>query len=309
MRKYSSKIKIYGIDVTDRYIDRRIARVIEAANDLADGHSGDIGFLHSAMCQTFLPYRTPQLDVRHWESTNGHTSMVVEAGRAYDPHTQSWRELPIPAGTKARLAIIYLSTAAIKNNSPIITLDRSMSNFLRSMLRRRPNASDMTQFKLQISALGAATVRLANDNRQSNSHIVSDFDLMWCKRQGRRILWPTELELSAEYWNTLKDKAVPIDLKAITAISHSALAIDIYLWLAQRLWRINDPYTVYWTVLWKQFGRGYGRIRDFREKFRQALRYATAVYPEAIIQDVISEDGRNAGVKLFKSPPPIPIRK
>ncbi len=177
------------------------------------------------------------------------------------------------------------------------------------MIRRSPNANDIAQFKIQMSALGSATIRLANDNRQSNSHIVSGFDLMWLKRKEQRVLWPSELELSAEYWNSLKDKAVPLDLLAIAAISHSSLAIDIYLWLAQRLRRINKPYTVYWAVLWVQFGDGYNRIRDFRKKFRQALRHATSVYPKAVIEDVVTGEGKNLGIRLFKSPPPIPSRK
>lgn len=309
MSDYPFKITLNGVDATRRLIDRRKARVLNAANELANGPSGDIGFFPSVLCQTSLPCKAPLPGVRVWEKTNGHSSVLIEAGQAYDTETTKWRELPLPHGTKARLALIYLSTEAIRNKSPIIKIDCSMTGFLKKIIRRQPGANDIKQFKLQMSSLGMATIRLASKNRQTNSHVVSDFDLMWLQREGHRVLWPSELVLSSDYWESLKKTAVPIDLVAIAAISHSTLAIDIYFWLAQRLWRLDQPYTVYWTVLWVQFGDGYSRIRDFRRKFRQALLYATAVYPKAIIEDVITDKGMNAGIKLFKSPPPIPIRK
>ncbi len=129
MSKRPVSVTIAGVDATGLYMDRRIARVLNAANDLASGHSGDIGFVHSVLCQTFLPCKSPSADVRLWEKTNGHSSMLIEAGRAFNPNTQEWQKLPIPSGTKARLAIIYLSTASIKNKSPVIKLDKSMTDF------------------------------------------------------------------------------------------------------------------------------------------------------------------------------------
>ncbi len=286
-------------------IDRRINRVLTAANDLRDGASGEVGFIHATLCQTFFPCGKPQIGLRKWESINGHSAMRIEAGTAFDSNSGKWIDLPLPSGIKARLALIYLSTLAVKNKLPIVPLDRSMTAFLKNITGRQVNSRDIYIFKQQMAALGVATVRLASKYKQSNSHFVSVFDLIWMQQGTKRSLWPSELELSSGYWQGLKLKAVPIDMKALKAISHSALAIDIYLWLTHRLWRIDQPYTIYWKVLWQQFGQGYSRIRDFRVKFVKVLFQVNAVYPQANIEEYINQDGVSVGLKLFNSPPPI----
>ncbi|KLN60995.1 hypothetical protein WH96_11260 [Kiloniella spongiae] len=181
-----------------------------------------------------------------------------------------------------------------------------MTAFLKKVLSREPNGQDVSEFKYQLSALGTATIRMASNGRQSQGHIVSDFDLMWLSLARTRVLWPKEFVLSREFWATLQNQAIPIDLKAITAVSHSALAMDIYLWLTQRLHRLKKPYTVYWPLLWKQFGRGYARLRDFRRKFMITLSTVKLIYPNARVSESLDAKGKSRGIILKHSPPPIP---
>jgi hypothetical protein len=94
---------------------------------------------------------------------------------------------------------------------------------------------------------------------------------------------------------------VPLDERAIAALSHSALALDIYCWLAQRLHRIPEgkPQLVPWTSLYDQFGQSYTRLRKFREFFIFMLPQIKAAYPEARFE--IDE----RGMTLFNSAPPV----
>jgi len=96
--------------------------------------------------------------------------------------------------------------------------------------------------------------------------------------------------------------AVPLDSRALAALKHSALALDIYTWLAHRLCRINkiEGVKVSWGNLKEQFGQEYGSSRDFKKEFRQALLQVHAVYPDARIEDF------PGGLTLLASPPPIP---
>jgi hypothetical protein len=89
--------------------------------------------------------------------------------------------------------------------------------------------------------------------------------------------------------------------RAVGALSGSALALDVYTWLAQRLHRVpaGKPQFVPWTGLYDQFGQGYTRIRDFRRRFLETLRQVQAVYP----QSRLSADER--GITLEQSPPPV----
>lgn len=110
---------------------------------------------------------------------------------------------------------------------------------------------------------------------------------MWAERaEGERGLAPQRVLLGAEYFENLQQHAVPLNERAIAALAHSAMALDVYMWLAQRLHRV-DPQRgqfIPWTALYAQFGQGYDRIRDFRRVFKIALGQALAVYPSARVK-------------------------
>ena len=88
---------------------------------------------------------------------------------------------------------------------------------------------------------------------------------------------------------------------ALAALKHSALALDVYSWLAHRLYRINksEGVKVSWANLREQFGQEYRCAKDFKKEFRQVLRQVLAVYPTARIEDA------PGGILLRESPPPI----
>jgi hypothetical protein len=94
---------------------------------------------------------------------------------------------------------------------------------------------------------------------------------------------------------------VPLNETAVARLSHSAMGLDIYTWLAQRLHRIDPskPGFVPWVSLKEQFGHGYDRMDNFKRAFRTTLQQVTAVYREA----KLDMDGR--GMKLFHSRPPV----
>ena len=95
---------------------------------------------------------------------------------------------------------------------------------------------------------------------------------------------------------------MPLDHRALSALKHSALALDIYSWLAHRLRRVNKQggVKVRWENLRDQFGQEYHHSKDFKKEFRSVLRQVWLVYPTARIEEVIG------GILLKPSPPPIP---
>ena len=290
---------------TEKRLDPRIIRILNAANDLRGGGSENIGYYNSILCQTHLPVKTMPLDVRTWESKNGFVSIRIEAGYAYDEENDIWVKLGLPSGTKARLALIHLCTQAILEQSPEIMVSNTLNEFLATLLSRKPNGNEIRELKTQLSALSAATIRLATSGQQRNTSFVKQFNLDWTKKGKKKLLWPKYFTLSDEFWDELKNRAVPVDMKAVSAISHSALQLDIYMWLTHRLTRIDEPYTVFWSLLHKQFGAGYRRPVDFRRKFLIALRAVCAVYPNARVSEEDTIFGEPKGIRLYPSPPPI----
>jgi hypothetical protein len=134
-----------------------------------------------------------------------------------------------------------------------------------------------------------------------DAKVVSALDLWFNKDEGQRVLWPSTLRLSLDYFDSLTRFAVPMDERAIAALAHSAMALDMYCWLAQRMHRVpvGKSQFIPWPALQEQFGQHYARIRDFRRDFLNLLKQVKAAYPEA------NFDADGKGMYLWQSPPPV----
>jgi hypothetical protein len=121
---------------------------------------------------------------------------------------------------------------------------------------------------------------------------------------GNRVLWPTQVQFSPEYFDSLTRHAVPLNETAVARLSHNAMALDAYAWLAQRLHRIEAGKNVLisWTALSQQFGNGYAQVRGFRRVFKRTLAQVKVVYPDAIVE--VTPDG----MRLRHSRPPVARR-
>lgn len=287
---------------TGLHLTRTQQKRLDAATDIRSHRPERIDFLHTVQCQCGIPYTNPGDAVREWERRQGMATLRMEAGSAYDPATGDFVKLGLPYGEKPRLVLIHLATEAMRNRSPVIDVEDSMTAFARA-LGIAVNGPHLRHLKDQLSRLASATVRMGmvEGGRavQVNTQIVSAFDLWYPTEPGQRTLWPSTVRLSAEYFASLERHAVPLDRRAVGSLSGSALALDVYTWLAQRLHRVphGKPQFVTWVAVYDQFGQGYARIRDFRKRFLQTLSQVQAVYPQARL----SADDR--GLTLENNPP------
>ena len=114
---------------------------------------------------------------------------------------------------------------------------------------------------------------------------------------------PTAGMLDSQSVRTADQKAaVPLDARALSALQNSALALDVYCWLAHRLHRVKRlaGERLSWKNLREQFGQEYADPKNFKREMEKALRTVRAVYQEARIEQV------EGGVVLMPSPPPVP---
>ncbi len=284
-------------------------RLLDLAADIASTPPEDLAFTHSVLAQTSLPTTKPPEGMLRWERRQGRATLLVVAGEALDPKTQQFTQLPLPYGPKARLLLMHLNSEAVRRQSPVIPVEDSMTAFFRRLMGRAQDGRQIRMLKAQLSALAAANFRLGimqGDERalQVDTKVVGAFDLWLQKEASQRVLWPATLRLSLDYFESLTKFAVPLDERAIAALAHSAMALDIYCWLAQRLHRVapGKPQFVPWVALYDQFGQGYREIRKFRRDFLRLLGQVKTAYPDAHL----SEDRR--GMVLEASPPPIAKR-
>lgn len=283
------------------------SRLAESAVAIGAEDPRDIAYQHSVFCQTGLPYRNPGDAVRLWERKQGAVALSVEAGRALDPETEKYIQLGLPFGPKPRLILAHLNSEALRQGSPIIEVEDSLTAFVRR-LGVDTNGRNLRLLKEQLTRIAGAIIRLGvvQEGRtfQVDSKIVSAFDLWFPKDERQRVLWPSVVRLSDDYFNSLTRHAVPLDERAVAALANSAMGLDIYAWLAQRLHRIKPgtPQFIPWTALQAQFGWHYGRMDNFKAVFRKTLGVVVTQYRGAKF------DLNQKGMTLHHSPPPVAKR-
>ncbi len=280
-------------------------RLLQSALAIEAQDPASLLYQHTVFCQTSLPYRDPGQGRREWERRNGSVQLKVVAGEALNPETGDWMQLGLPFGPKPRLILAYLNREALIQGSPEIDVGNSLTSFAKGLLGYDPNGHEIRVLKDQLARLAGAMVRLGvmREGRafQIDTKVVTAFDLWFPKDHRQRVFWPSTVRLSLDYFDSLQKHAVPLDERAIAALSQSAMALDIYAWLAQRLHRVDPgrPQFVPWTAVKEQFGWHYSTIRKFRQVFRQTLGVVRSQYRGA----QLAMDER--GLILYHSPPPV----
>jgi replication initiator protein len=294
------------VDMSDdpRQLSLIHRRLVSSSAEIMGAPPEEITYQHTVLCQVCLPYRDPGDAVRKWEREQGRIALRINAGEVHDPDTQEWIELGLPFGPKPRLVLMHLNAQAIKTQSPVIEVEDSLTAFVKR-IGLAAHGRDIRTIKDQLARLASATIRMAvgHEDRpaQLNGQIVDAFDLWFPKDHRQRVLWPSTVELNGKYFESLAKHAVPLDERAIAALSHSSMALDIYAWLAQRLHRIKfgKSHFVPWKSLKDQFGFNHKRMNNFRAVFLKALGQVHSQYRGARI----GIDDR--GLTLHHSPPPI----
>ena len=287
-------------------------RIVTGVSQLFDddNEAQIITFSHSVMCQTSLPFKN-QPDTREWKNRNGQSVIVIEAGHVYDPEKADLVKLGLPYGTKPRLILLDWNRQAILSQSPTIEVEDTLYAFLRR-LKLPTEGRVYNMAKKQLAALAACQMtigRAGEDGAGSTGYgrIVSDINVLFSKDENQRVLWPNTVTLSTDYFNSLVRHAVPLDEGALRLLRDSALELDLYAMLSERLHRIphNRPHFIPWAFLHAQYGKGYKRIRSFKEKFTKHLRNVQAVYHDARIDEIKASNGRSRGLMLHHSKPPV----
>jgi hypothetical protein len=299
---------LQGLSLAKETHTRIRQRQIDAAVLMGSPDDSPLSILyqHAVLCQVYLPYRDPGDETRRWSRSNGYVDLEVEAGRAHDG--QRFVDVGLPFGPRSRVVMMHINQLALVSKSRVIVTDETLTQFVRSNLKLTTDGRTIRVIGAQLLRLSAASIRLgaASGGKATtvHSHPIKGFDMWHTKEGGQRALWPSTIELSADYHESLQAHAVPLDGRAIAALAHSALALDVYAWLAQRLHRVpkDRPAFVPWTALHEQFGLNYDRLRKFREVFKVALKQVAAEYSKARFE----LDGR--GMLLRHSAPPIPYR-
>lgn len=273
-------------------------RIIESAAEIRQDEAPDIEYQHGILCQVALPRK--KTEGRIFERSFKNASIQVVAGALWDG--QKWVDQPLPYGPKPRLALIHINSEAVRTQSPHIEIGKSCAEFLRRIGLSDQDGRTYNLFKRQMMALAATRLNLGFtvDGKAVtiDAKPIKEFKA-WITDDRQLSLWPGELTLSQDYFDSLLAHAVPLDPRALGALSHSALALDLYAFLARRLHELEKAVKVPFVSLKDQFGQEYVNPKDFKKEFLSAMNQVLAVYPDAKVKQV------TGGVVLAPSHPPI----
>jgi len=269
-------------------------RLLDARAEIDRTQPRDLAFLHSNFCQLGLPRR--HVTQSSFQRQTGHTSIVVEAGSLWCG--DKWETQPLPYGSRARLVLIHLCSRAIACQSPEIEVGKSLGEFLKR-LQIDPCGAEYQRVGRQVRALAACTIKLGfGDGRVAPATTLASRPFRaWQSPEGK---WGSVIVLTQEFYESVASHSVPLHPKALGALRHSALALDLYSWMAHRLHRLEKPLRLGWETLQEQFGHEYRAQRDFRREFLKALEQVNDAYPAAQVQRP-----SRGGLCFLPSPPPI----
>ena len=279
-------------------------RLIDASTAISlDAPLGDdLLFYHSILSQIGLP--RSRVDGREFQRSFGAAWLNVQAGwldEGRGPVLQ-----PVPYGAMPRLALTWISTLALRCRTREIDIGHSAAEFL-TLLGLDRQGHRYRTLRCQMHALAACRLQMGFHGRTFNSVAVEQFDAWLPRECGNASRWPGLLVLTEGFYAELLNHGVPLDGRALTALKGSALAIDIYTWLAYRLHRIEGgPVVIPWPTLMQQFAHehaGVHALGSFRKSFLHGLHKVQMVYPRARVEPL------RGGLALHSSPPPVAQRQ
>lgn len=282
--------------------DRRIEQQLETIDNEAIS-PGDLAYTHAILAMCFLPHRQIKGEKIYKAYPNGKASLIVRAGDLLEPGTGEWIEQDIPSGPKARLVLLYMNSYAIQHKTRVVDMGDSLNDFL-GLMGVPQGGKNRRAVQQEVHNLAAAhfTIGTWSGDRAKTvkTNIIDEYEVWASSEPRQRTLWPSEAVFSQQYYEVLQHHRVPFDLRAIKALQHSSLKLDLYLYLIHRIPRLKRPTHVTWGALHGAFGPTFARERDFKRHFLMALKEVHAFFPEARVEP------HPDFLRLYPSRSPIP---
>lgn len=276
---------------------------VDVANTL---FGRDIGYCHGVMMQCFLPQKALPKGRREWQVNHGRASMLVEAGRVIIPEKDcGFRHCDVPAGTKPRFIIPYIIGYAVLHRSREIDMGNSLRRFMKKigMPVTGRNGKILTR---EVENVAAANFYLGEWNKEGGitqfARVAKELSF-WIDHDNNQLsIWQPEMVLSADFYDAIQHRRVPIDMSHLMQLSKSPRRMDLYCWLSYRLPNIknNKPTPIALRHLQEIFAPDIADPYLFKQRLKGDLRAISKVY-----------GGFKVNLKkdilwLASSPPPIP---
>lgn len=295
---------------------RQHMRILDAAEAIRlDPDKTEAAFIARQLVQATLPHKNPG-DIPAWTRKNGNLALSIRPGW----NSKKNEVIGYPYGTLPRLLLFWITTEALKTNSPRLELGGSLSEFMRALGLNPDNGSsgakrsDARRLRDQMDRLFQATISFEQTREENgrggsawlNMQIAPEGVMWWDTRQpDQPAFWGSWIELSKQFFQAITAAPVPVDMRALKALKRSPLALDLYAWATYTAFQTqqkDQSRFVSWELLHEQFGAEYAQIRNFQTKAKAAFRKVQAVYPD------LGLDFEKGGVRVLPCNPAITIK-
>jgi hypothetical protein len=269
--------------------------VTKAAREVEEG--GGISFHYVPLIQCSFPHADPG-ESHTFTRRNGWLELTLGTTRP---------ETGLPYGVPARLLTMYAASEAVRTKSPEVFLGTSVHDFLRRLdvPITRGDRGSLRVYANQLLKLIHCTLTIDENIKDASGRtglhirqaLFAEEARLWWDDDTRGVGHGSSLVLSSVLFHSILDRSAPLSTSAIKQLRKSPMDLDVYAWLAHRLYHLSKPSTVTWQQLSEQFGHGYAELRFVRRPFAASIKRVLEVYPEAKLKLT------DAGVILLPSRP------
>ncbi len=270
--------------------------LLATGDEIAGMPTDDAGariYMARVLAQVTIPHSN--INATQFVRQNGNQRLVITdvAG------------IGLPYGTIPRLLLSWITTEATRKKTRRIELGHSLNQFLAELGLNRAGGprGDITRLREQMTRLFSCAIHLsettAENDRATPMLIADEQDLWWNPSGSTGTLWQSYVSLSERFFEATTDRPIPIDMRALSSLRRSPLALDLYCWATYRASYADKACKIPWSSMQMQFGADYqdspqGR-QTFKRRFDDALRKVKVVYP------ALNLDLDDKGVTLFRS--------
>ena len=259
--------------------------VADQVNQLAAAREADpdLGFMARMMALCSLPRTNP-----------GNRSKYVRHNGPYTLGMTAGINTKLPFGNLPRLLLAWVCTEAVRTQSRVLVLGKSLSDFMRALgvySSSGGRGGVQTRLRNQMKRLFGCTVTMIYEEpggfARVSSLVADKHEFWWNERKpDQPMLWESKIELGEKFFNEIVSHPVPLDLTTLKALKRSPLGLDLYLWLVYRTFALRAPQQITWRQVYRQFGVDPNRASDkrtvdaFRTKALRELKKIKLAWPE-----------------------------
>jgi hypothetical protein len=283
-------------------------KLISIAGDIRlDPDKAESAFMARQLVQATLPHKNPG-NIPVWSRTNGGLTISIQPGI----DVKKKNVTGYPYGTIPRLLLFWLTTEAVRTNSPRIELGNNLSKFMEALglnPRMGGKRSDVKRLQDQMRRLFHSRISFSQGSKGEvwlNMQVTSKGMLWWdAKQPSQSTLWENWIQIGDDFFKAITSAPVPVDIRALKALKKSPLALDLYAWAsytAYQTQKTGQSRSISWEILHEQFGAEYSDAKEFARNAWRCLLKVQAVYPELNIERV------RGGINVLPSKPSITIK-